>query len=169
MSLLKILRFRCDNNVSSLVAFLLSWRCLATSTSSFIHVVMNLRPPSVIISTHTSAFDAVAFQSPVIPNARMSPCTQSVHFFAFPPRLLRTAPSRFPNTIRFGSHPPLIQMSIPAHKSLLVLNVVSMLSHRVISRVRLYEVIRWSSLLRCAPIVRSKTRWCAMRSLAKCS
>ena len=44
--------------------------------------------------------------------------------FSFPPRPLRTAPSRFPNTTRFGSHPPLIQMSAPTHKSLLVRNVV---------------------------------------------
>ena len=40
-----------------------------------------------------------------------------------------------------------------------------MLSHRVISRAQLYEVIRWSGLLRCAPIIRSKTRWCTVRSL----
>ena len=31
---------------------------------------MNLRPPSVTISTHTSAFKAVAFQSLAMPNAR---------------------------------------------------------------------------------------------------
>ena len=29
---------------------------------------------------------------------------------------LRTAPSRFPNTTRFGSRPPLIRVSAPAHK-----------------------------------------------------
>ena len=92
--------------------------------------------------------------------------TQSIHSFSFPPRPLRTAPSRFPNMIRFGKHPPLIRKSVPAHKILLVRNVVSMLSHRVISRARLYEVIRWSSLLRCAPMMRSKTRWCTVRSLA---
>ena len=64
--------------------------------------------------------------------------------FLFPPRPLRTAPSRFPNMIRFGNRPPLIQRSVPAHKSLFVRNVVSMLSHRLISWTRLYEVIRWS-------------------------
>ena len=51
-------------------------------------------------------------------NARMSLCTQSVHSFLFPPRPLRTAPSRIPNTIRFGSRPPLIRMSAPAHSIL---------------------------------------------------
>ena len=156
----------CDNKVPSLVASLFSWRCLAASTSSFLHAAINLRPPSVTVSTHTSAFKAVAFQSPAMPNVRMSLCTQSVHSFSFPPRPLRTAPSRFPKAIRFGSRPPLIRRSVPAHKSLLVRNVVSMLSHPVISRARLYEVIRWSGLLRCAPMIRSKTRWCTVRSLA---
>ena len=74
--------------------------------------------------------------------------------FLLPPRPLRTAPSRFPNMIRFGSRPPLIRMSVPAPKSLLVRNVVSMLSHEVISRARLYEVIRWSDLLRCVLMMR---------------
>ena len=113
---------------------------------------MNLRPPSVTALTQTSAFTAIVSQSPVMSNARMSLYTQSVHSFSFPPRPLRTAPSRFPNMIRFGNRPPLIRMSVPAHKSLLVRNVVSMLSHPVISRARLYEVIRWSGLLRCAPM-----------------
>ena len=114
-------------------------------------------PPTLLdrVSTDTSPSNAVAFQCPAMPNARMSLCTQSVHYFSFPPRPLRTASSRFPNTTRFGSRPPLIRMSAPAHKSLLVRNVVSMLSHRVISRERLYEVIRWSVLLRCAPMMRS--------------
>ena len=146
----------CDNMFPSLVASLIYWRCLAASTSSFLHTAMNLRPPSVTVSTHTSAFNAVASQSPAMPNARMSLRTQSVHSFSFPPRLLRTAPSRFPKTIRFGSRPPLIWRSVPAHKSLLVRNVVSTLSHRVISRARLYEVIPWSGLLRCAPMIRRR-------------
>ena len=46
-------------------------------------------------SIQTSAFNAIVFQSPVMPNARMSLCTQSVHSFSSPPRPLRTAPSRF--------------------------------------------------------------------------
>ena len=71
---------------------------------------MNLRPPSVTVSTHTSASNSVAFQSHAMPNARMTLCMPSVHYFSFPPRPLRTAPSRFPNTTRFGSHPPLIPM-----------------------------------------------------------
>ena len=123
---------------------------------------MNLRPPSSIVSTHTSASKAVAFQSPVMPSARISLCTQSVHSFSFPPRPLRTAPSRFPKTIRFGRRLPLVRISVPTHKSLLVRNVVSILSHRVISRARLYEAI-WSGLLRCVPMMRNKTWWCTVR------
>ena len=108
----------CDCNFPSLVAYLFSWRCLAASSSSSLHAAMNLRPPSVTASTQTSAFNAIAFQSPVMPNARMSLCTQSVHSFPFPPRPIGTAPSRFPNMIRFGNRPPLIRRSVPAHKNL---------------------------------------------------
>ena len=154
----------CDNKFPSLVAFLFSYRYLAASISSFLHAAMNLRPPSVTISTHTSAFNAVAYIH--MPNARMSLWKQPVHSFSFPPRPLRIAPSRLPKTIRFGNRPPLIRRSVLAHKSLLVRNIVPMLSHRVISRARLYKVIRWSGFLRCASIIRSKTRWCKVRSLA---
>ena len=87
----------CDNDFPIIAASLFSWRCLAASTSSFLHAAMNLRPPSATLSTHhTSASSAVAFQSPAMPNARVLLFTQSVHFFSFPPRPLRTAPSRFP-------------------------------------------------------------------------
>ena len=55
---------------------------------------------------------------------------------------------------------PRPQKSSPAQRCL---NAVS---HRVISRARLYEVIRCFGLLCCAPTMRSKTRWCTVRSLA---
>ena len=112
---------------------------------------------------HTTAApssNAVAFESPGMPNARTPLYTHLVHSSSFPPRPLRTAPSRYPNKTRFGNRPPLIWMSVPAHNGVLVPNVVSMLLHRVISRARLYEVIRWSGLLRRAPPMRSKIRWC---------
>ena len=79
------------------------------------------------------------FPIPVMPNARMSLCTQSGHSFPFPSRPLRNVPSRFPNMIRF-----------------LVCNIVLMLSHRVLSRARLCEVIRWSGLLCCAPMMETR-------------
>ena len=103
-----------DHNFPSLVTSLLSWRSLSAATSYFLHTAINFRPPSVKISTHTSASNAVASQPLTMPNARMSLCTQSVH----PPRPLRTAPSRGPNMIRFDNHPPLIRISAPAHKSI---------------------------------------------------
>ena len=143
VSLRKFYASVCDNNFSILVASLFSWRYLDPSTSSSPHAAMNLRPPSVTVSNHSSTLNVVAFQSPVIPNARISLCTQSVYSFYFPPRPFRTASSRFPDTIHFGSRPSLIWMIAPAHKSLLVHNFVSMLSHRVISRARLHEAIRW--------------------------
>ena len=52
---------------------LFSWRCLAASTSYFLHAAMNLRPPSATVSTRTSASNAVAFQSPVMPLVQINP------------------------------------------------------------------------------------------------
>ena len=69
-----------------------------------------------------------------MPNARMSLCTQSVHSFSFPPRPLRTAPSRFPKTIRFGKPPAPHSDKRPRAQKSFVRSVVSMLSHRVISQ-----------------------------------
>ena len=58
-----------DCNFPSLVASLFSWRCPAASSSSSLHAAINLRPPSVTALTQTSAFNAIVFQSPVMPNA----------------------------------------------------------------------------------------------------
>ena len=72
----------CDNNFASLDASLFSRRCLAASTSPFPHAAMNLRPPSVTVSTRASASNAVAFQSTAMANARMLFCSQSFHYFS---------------------------------------------------------------------------------------
>ena len=143
VSLRKILRFRVWLQLSQSRCLSL---LLAMSGRAFLFFPpRGHEPPPTLRDrlNQTSAFNAIVFQSPVMPNARMSLCTQSVHSsFSFPPRPLRTAPSRFPNMIRFGNRPPLIRgRSVPAHKSLLVRNVVSMLSHRVISRARLYDPV----------------------------
>ena len=84
----------CDNNFHGLVVSLFSWRCLAPSTSYVSHAATNIVLTSVAVSTHTSSSDAVVFQSPAMPNARihMSLCTQLVHSSSFPPCPLRTAP-----------------------------------------------------------------------------
>ena len=82
----------CDNNfLSSLVASLLSWRFLAVSASYFLHAAINLRPPSVTVSTHISASNTVAFQPPATSNARMSFLYKNmVHSVSFPPHPLHT-------------------------------------------------------------------------------
>ena len=58
-------------------------------------------PTFVTVLSDISASNTFVSQSPAIPNARMSLCTQSVPCFSFPPRVLRTAPSGFSNMIRF--------------------------------------------------------------------
>ena len=135
-------RFHVRYQRCSLVASLFSsWRYLAATSSYFLHATINLRPASVTASASISASIAVAFQSPDMSNTRTSLCTQPVLSFSFPPRPLHTAPSRFPITNYFGNRPTLIRTSAPAHKRTLVPNAVSMLSHRVISRAWLYEVV----------------------------
>ena len=108
VSLRKILRFRVRLQLSQSRCLSLLLAMSGRVFLFFLHAAMNLRPPFVTASTQTLAFAAIVSQSPVMPNARMSLCTQSVHSFSFPPRPLRTAPSRFPNMIRFGNRPPLI-------------------------------------------------------------
>ena len=154
-----------DNNFPSLVCLSLLLVMFSRVCIHFPPRSINLRPPSVTVSTHTPVSDADAFHSPAMPNARTCLFTQSIYFSPFPPRPLRTAPSRLPNTIRFGNRSPLIWMSVPPHQSFPVRKLGSMLSHPFISRAWFYEVIQWSGLLRCAPMVRSKARWCTMRSL----
>ena len=132
----------CDNNFPSLLVSLFSWRCLVASISYFLHAAMNLHPPSVTVSTCTSASNAVAFQPPAVLNTRMSLGTQPGQSFPSPRCPLRSAPSGFLNAIPLGSRLPLIRVrSAPAPKRLVVRSVVSMLPHRVISRARVYEII----------------------------
>ena len=93
----------CDNNFFSLVASRFSWRYPSASTWSFLDAAMNLRPPFVIVSAHTSAFNAAPFQSLVMPNARMSPHKQSVHSY------LLSTPSSPHCTLKVSEHEPLWQ------------------------------------------------------------
>ena len=64
--------------------------------------------------------NAGTFQSSPMPDAWMSLCTQSVHSLSFPPRARHTTPSRFLIMIGVSNRPPLIRMSAPTLKSLLV-------------------------------------------------
>ena len=113
--------------ISHYLSFLLG-TSLTASAPSFLHASMNLHLRFLTASPYTAASNAVTFQSPTMTNAQISLCTQSAHSFSFTPCPLRTAPSRFPDTIRFGSRLQLIRMSAPTHKRRLVRNVVSMLS-----------------------------------------
>ena len=132
---------------------------------TFLHAAMNLHHPSVMVSTHTRASNAIPSQPPRYANDWTSLSTQPIHYFSFPPRPLRTALSRFPNTISFGNRPPPVPISVPAYKSLIKFKAVFILSHLNISMAWLQEVIRRFGLLRCAPMMRSKTQWCTVRSL----
>ena len=145
------------NFLPSLVASLFSWRSQAPSTSSFLHAAINLRPPSVTVSTHIYLHLSIylpiylsiylsiylCLQRRRFPTPRYSKRPDVALYAVGPLFLLPTpppahcsAPSSFPNMIHSGNRPPLIiRMSAPTHKSHLVHNVVSMLSHPVISSV----------------------------------
>ena len=64
---------------------------------------MNLRPPSVTVSTHISAFNAVAFQSPAMPIA------QDVVVYAIGPLFLLPTPSSPHCTLKVSKHASLRQ------------------------------------------------------------
>ena len=154
----------CDNKFPRLVASLFSWQCLAASTSSFLHAAVNLRPPSVTVSTHTSAFNAVAFQSPAMPNARMALCAQSVHSFYFPrPVLSALHPQDFHTRFASAAARRSFEGATPPTK------VFSFATSSQCSHIGLSQghgcTKSWSDLLRCAPMIRSKTRWCTVWSL----
>ena len=91
----------CDDNFLSLVTILFSWRCLPASISSFLYTTMNLRPPSVTISNHTSDFNAVAFQSPAMPNAGCRSVRNRSTFSSFQPVLSALHPQS--SRTRFAS------------------------------------------------------------------
>ena len=69
---------------------------------------MNLRPPSVNVSTHISAFNAVAVQSPALPNAWMSLWTQYN-------RVRRHRASRSPQASSSNERVPPFQVSPRIH------------------------------------------------------
>ena len=159
----KVRHFPIRHQVS--FASFLSCRSLAAASASFLHAAVNLHHPSVMVSIHTRFSNVIPSQPPRYANAWRSLSTQPIHFFSLPPCPLRAEPSRFPNTIRFGNRPPLIRISVPAYKSLIVRKVVLVLSRLVISMVWVQEVIQRCGPLRYAPMMRSKTQWCTVRSL----
>ena len=165
MSLRKILRVRVRNQLSQ-------YRCLflLPAMSSRVYLLFPSRgrePPPTLrdrLNPHLS------LQRRLLPIPRYVK-HPDVALYPIGPLFLLPTPSSPHCTLKVSEHDSIWQSSAahsderPHHKSL-VFNVVSVLSHRGISSARLYEVIRWSSLLRCAPMIRSKTRWCTVRSLA---
>ena len=111
-----------DNNFPSPVCPSLLPAMPSVSFSAFHDAARNLRPHSVTVPSHTHPrLRRQCFPVPAMPNARRpSLFAQYTHSFSFLLRPLRTAPSRFPNTIRLDNRPPLLP------------EVVSMLSHLVI-------------------------------------
>ena len=154
------------HNFPRLVASLFSWRCLAASPSYFLHAAINLRPPSVTVSTHTSASNAITFQRPDVTLYAIDPL-YLLPIPSFPHCTLKARQGKVSEHNSLWQPPAAHSDERSARKSILVHNTVSMLSYRVISRARLYEVIRWSGLLPCASMMmRSNARWCTVRSLA---
>ena len=153
----QVLRFCVRSQLSQSRSLLFSRRSLAVSTCFFLHAAMNLRPPFLTVSTHTSASNTVSSY----PLAAKRP---DIALYAVGPLVLLPTPSTPHCTINVSQYDSLWQPPTaysderPRPQSLLVRSVILMLSHPVISRARLYEVIRWSCLLRCAPMMRSKTR-----------
>ena len=117
-------------------------RCISFLLATFTHVYLFPLPRGhTPLSTVRSRLNPhLCLQRLHFPLSRhvqrpvLSLLTQFVHSFFFPLRPLRTVPSMFPNTNRFGNRPPLIWMSAPVHKRLLLLNVASMLFQYVFRR-----------------------------------
>ena len=107
------------------------YRVIAALSSSSLHPAINLRPPSMTVSSHAPRSSAAAFQSPSMPKARTSSATVRLFLFLSPrpalPWSLHPAkhdPVGQPTTVHTDERP----------RNLLVRTVVSMLSHPV--RVR---------------------------------
>ena len=97
--------------VSLLLSF--SCRCLAASTSSFLQAAVNLRPPSVTVSTYTPGSNAIAFQTPAITNIRISLFQQSVHLS--PPHPLLSALHYRPSEGKFVRISQFFRLNISIH------------------------------------------------------
>ena len=112
-----------------------SWPSLAASTSCSYHAAINFCLSFVTVYPHL-CLRRRCFPVPRYAE-RLDAALYAIGPLFFPPtRPLCIASSTFPITNRFGSLPPLIRMSVPAHESLFVRKVVSMFSHRIIPSAR---------------------------------
>ena len=153
-----------DRGFSRYLAVLFSRRDLDFSSSSFLHSVINLRPPSVTILVQLWASRAACFQFCWILKDRTSLSTHATHSFSYPPRPFLTPSFIVPNITRLGSRPSSMRVRPPAYNNLLARRVASILSHPVSSSARLYERTRWSALRRLAPMMRKSTLWWTVRN-----
>ena len=102
-----------DRGFSRYLAVFFSRRDLDLSSSSFLHSVINLRPPSVTISVQLWASRDACFQFFWILKDRTSLSTHATHYFSCPPRPFLTPSFMIPNTTRLGSCPPSMQVKAP--------------------------------------------------------
>ena len=90
-------------SLSASSASLFLCRVIAALSSSSLYPAINLRPPSMTLSSHAPRSSAATFQSPPMRKARTSSATQSVHSFSSPPvpALLRSLhPSKHDLVVR---------------------------------------------------------------------
>ena len=73
------------STLSASSASLFLCRCLDTFFCFFTYATTNLQPSSCTVLYQTPGSSDVVVQSPVMPNSRRSPATQSVHSISFPP------------------------------------------------------------------------------------
>ena len=148
-----------DNKFPSLFASLSSWRCLAASTSYFLHAAINLRPPSTTVSTNASASNAALSKRP------------DVALYPSGPLFLPPAPYSPHCTLKVSEHDSLWQPPTAHSDERPRLQKYSR-TQRCLNAVPpgylKGPIVRGhpiSDLLGCAPMMRSKTRWCTVRSL----
>ena len=150
-----------DRGFSRYLAVLFSRRDLDLSSSSFLHSVINLRPPSVTVSVQLWASRAARF-------LLLDLERPDVAFHTCRPLFLLPAPSFLDPIFYCPEHntlgEPSMRIRAPAHNNLLARNVASILSHPVSSSVRLYERTRWSDLRHLAPMMRKSTLWRTVRN-----
>ena len=153
-----------DRGFSRYLAGLFSQRDLDFSSYSFLHSVINRRPPSVTVSVELWASRSVCFQFCWIERLDVAFHACYPHSFSCPPRSFLTPSFIVPNITRLGIRPSPMRVRAPADSNFFARKVAPILSHPVSSSARLYERTRRSDLRRLAPIMRNRTLWWTVRS-----
>ena len=89
-----------------------------------------------------------------------------VAVYTIGPLFLFPTPSSPHCTLKVSKHDSqsLIRIIAPVNKHSRAQRCLNALTPGCL-RARFYEVIRWSGLLRCVSLMRSKTRWCTVREV----